>query len=191
MPRTRSALQIAPLMTCGLSLHRTSRRPPPPAKVFLLAGIAMMLSFTPSARAQEGPAPAETKFAPQGTVYAELFGSGVAYSLNFDYRGTRHLALRAGLEGWGGSGGGIFVFPFTASGLIGKRQHNFEIGGGPVLLAGTGDLHDFGTTIIGSAFVAYRMQPPEGGFFFRAGIGPLFNSSAFLIWPVISLGVSF
>ena len=156
----------------------------------LTAAVAMGF-LAPLVRAQEARAPGETTFTPQSTFYAELFGSGIAYSLNYDYRPAPHLALRAGIEGWGGTGGGIGIFPFTVSGLMGKRQHNFELGGGPVFIFGTGDLQDFNTTVIGSAFVAYRMQPPGGGFFFRCGMGPLFNGEGFLIWPVLSFGVSF
>ena len=160
-------------------------------RALVLAGAMASAVLATSVRAEKQAAPGETEFKPQSTFYAELLGSGIAYSLNYDYRAARNLALRAGGEGWGGTGGVVAIFPVTVSGLLGTGKNNFEFGGGPVFIFGTGDLHDFGTTVIGSAFVAYRMQPAEGGFFFRAGIGPLFNSNAFLIWPVLAFGVSF
>lgn len=159
--------------------------------IMMLVSAFVTPGIAAPAWAQQAGVTHEMKFAPQSTFYGELFGSAVVYSLNYDYRATRNLALRAGFAGWGGSGGALGIFPFTASGLIGKGKNSFEFGGGPVFLAGTGDLQDFDTHVFGSAFVAFRMQPPEGGFFFRAGIGPLFNNNSFLIWPVLSFGVSF
>jgi len=161
------------------------------ALVMMLVSAFLTVGIAAPSWAQQWGAAYQKEFVPQSTVYGELFGSALAYSLNYDYRATRNLALRVGFAGWGGAGGALGIFPFTASGLIGKGKNSLEVGGGPVFLTGTGDLRDFETHVFGSAFVAFRMQPPEGGFFFRAGIGPLFNKDLFLIWPVLSFGVSF
>jgi len=156
-----------------------------------IAGTLIALCATaPAGAVETGPA-GDSAFKPQGTFHVELFGSAVAYSLNYDYRPVRGAALRAGFEAWGGSGGAVFVVPLTASALLGRGKGCFEIGGGPVFLAGTGDVQDFSTNVLLSTFVAFRLQPPEGGFFMRAGMGPLFGGGDWLIWPVLSFGYSF
>jgi hypothetical protein len=158
----------------------------------LIAGAVFALFAVSPARAEPSGAAADSTFKPQGSFYVELLGSAVLYSFNYDYRFARGAAVRAGFEAWGGSGSAVFGFPLTVSALIGGRgKGSFEIGGGPVFLAGTDNLEDFDSEVIFSTFVAFRLQPPEGGFMMRAGIGPVFGGGEWLIWPALSFGYSF
>jgi len=160
--------------------------------ILIIAGALLALCAVAPARAEPSSAVADSTFKPQGTFYVELLGSGILYSFNYDYRWTRHAAIRGGVEAWGSSGSAAFAFPVTASALIGGRgKGSFEIGGGPVFLAGTEDLQDFEGEILFSTFLAFRLQPPQGGFFMRAGIGPVFGGGEWLIWPALSFGYSF
>lgn len=164
-------------------------RPRLPALI-LIAGTVLALFAVAPARAETS---ADSTFKPQGTFYVELLGSGIIYSFNYDHRVARHAALRAGIEAWGGNGGGVFAVPVTASALIGSGKGCFEIGGGPVFLGGAGTVsaEDFSDEILISTFVAFRLQPPQGGFFMRAGIGPVFGGGDWIIWPAVSFGYSF
>ena len=165
-------------------------RPRLPA--ILIAGTVLALFAAAPARAESSDAMADSTFQPQGTFHIELLGSAVLYSLNYDYRWTRYAAVRGGFEAWGSSAGAAFAFPLTASALIGGRgKGSFEIGGGPVFLAGTGEFQDFESEVIFSTFIAFRLQPPEGGFFMRAGLGPVFGGGEWIIWPALSFGYSF
>ena len=49
------------------------------ARKLMLAGAVAMALIAPSVQAQVEGAPGETKFAPQGTFYAELFNSEFVY----------------------------------------------------------------------------------------------------------------
>jgi len=166
-----------------------SRRLRTCSHIVFLACVSTALVHQP-ARAEETTATTGLKFVPQQSFYVELLGSAVAASLNYDFRPTRNLAVRGGFMGWGGSDDYILIFPVTVSALVGKNQHNFEFGGGPVFLAGE-EIADFNTDVIASFFMGYRLQPPAGGFLFRAGIGPLFGDGEWLIWPQFSFGVAF
>jgi len=157
----------------------------------IIAGTLLALCAVAPARAEQPGAVADSAFKPQGSFYVELLGSAIAYSFNYDYRVSRHAAFRAGVEAWGGSGGALFAFPVTASALVGRGKGSLEIGGGPVFLSGTEELRDLNAEVLFSTFVAFRLQPPEGGFFMRAGIGPVFADGEWLIWPALSFGHSF
>jgi hypothetical protein len=158
----------------------------------MIGGALLALCAVAPARAEPSGAAADSTFKPQGSFYVELLGSAVLYSFNYDYRMARHGSVRVGLEAWGGSGGAVFAIPLTASALLGSGKGCFEIGGGPVFLAGAGDVEDFTGEVLISTFVAFRLQPPESGFMMRAGIGPIFDSAGeWIIWPALSFGYSF
>ena len=142
--------------------------------------------------------------APAKAVYFELGGPGLA-SLNYDMRFTKSesgIGGRVGIGGFsiGGSGDrttAIFI-PIGVNYLIGKDERNyFELGGGvtPVIYTQTISYNSsseaFRTTF-GHLNIGYRMQPKDGGFFFRAAINPVFGKGFF--WPYyggIALGYKF
>jgi hypothetical protein len=85
----------------------------------------------------------------------------------------------------------IFI-PLGINYLLGKdEKHYFELGGGvtPVIVNDTysGTSDDFRSTF-GHLNIGYRVQPKEGGFFFRAAINPVFGKGFF--WPYYG-GVAF
>jgi hypothetical protein len=151
------------------------------------------------------PAPAsEPERAAKNAIYLELFGPAVFYSLNYE-RVFGQVAGRVGLGFFdtGSSNYKWFAVPLTATYLgIGSKTHMFEIGGGIVI-------HYFDNSVswgvissqykdamvLGALVCGYRFQPPNGGFFFRAGVSPVFGStggpSAFLPWPHVGLGATF
>jgi hypothetical protein len=152
--------------------------------------------FFLSAKAQYGKSEAT---APAKDVFFEIGGPGVA-SINYDMRFTKSESGIGGRIGFGGfcigSSGdratALFI-PIGINYLLGKDgKHYFELGGGvtPVIInssstAGTSD--NFRSTF-GHLNIGYRMQPSEGGFFFRATINPVFGKGFF--WPYYG-GVSF
>lgn len=140
---------------------------------------------------------------PAKAVYFELGGPGVA-SLNYDMRFGKTESGIGGRAGIGGFSLGAVDNRFTAifiplelNYIKSKNDRNyFELGGGitPVLVnesISTGDNERFRSTF-GHVTIGYRLQPKEGGFFFRAAITPIFNKNFF--WPYyggISLGYKF
>jgi len=161
------------------------------APALIIAGTLLVLCAVTPARAEPSGA-ADGDFQPQSSVYFELLGSGVIYSFNYDYRATRHVAVRAGFEAWWNSSDAGGAFPVTLSALIGAPgRGSFEIGGGAAFHVGVPFHQDFDPDVVFSTFVAYRLQPPEGGFFMRVGIGPVWGGGEFIVWPGLSLGYSF
>ncbi|MBN1620031.1 hypothetical protein JW890_04855 [candidate division WOR-3 bacterium] len=143
----------------------------------------------------------------KNAVYFEMFGPGILYSLNYEFRPVRPFSLRVGYSSWSMSTFFLFIdgwfrfqaFPVTASYLTGQANHSLEIGGGLVPMhieiEGTdfffGDEIDGSKTIfLGTGIFGYRYQPYKGAFV-RAAITPLFNSNNLLIYGGVSIGYSF
>lgn len=135
---------------------------------------------------------------PAKAVFFEIGGPGVA-SINYDMRFTKSESGIGGRIGFGGFSIGssgdrttaIFI-PIGVNYLLGKdEKHYFELGGGvtPVIINDTysGTSDDFRSTF-GHLNIGYRVQPKEGGFFFRAAINPVFGKGFF--WPYYG-GISF
>jgi hypothetical protein len=95
----------------------------------------------------------------------------------------------------------FLAVPITVSYLgLGTLKHMFELGGGATILY-VGGAADFvggnktsgsATGVAGVLILGYRYQPPDGGFFLRAGLSPLISSvGSFLPWPYVGLGATF
>jgi hypothetical protein len=139
-----------------------------------------------------------TDRAPQA-VYAELFGKGLFFTVNYDRRFSKRV------DGLGFSVGmgylkvddiGIFSLPVGLNYLLGKNGKYFEFGAGASYLsAKISDINnatEHGSTVIGTMTLGYRSQPIKGGFMFRAGFNPLIFRDQFLpYYPYVSLGYSF
>jgi hypothetical protein len=127
--------------------------------------------------------------------YVELGGPGVA-SVNYDMRFTKSNGGIGGRIGFGGSsfdGETALFFPLAINYLFGSDdKHFFEVGaGGTIVTYNTSyDAADNGTFTesFGHLYFGYRVQPPNGGFVFRAGICPLFGEGSFIPYYA---GVSF
>lgn len=130
--------------------------------------------------------------APAKVGFVELGGPGLA-SLNFDMRFTKAedgIGGRIGIGGFslGSSASGrstALFLPIGINYIKSKNSRNyFELGGGvtPVIISGdVAGTSDRFTSTFGWANLGYRMQPKEGGFFFRAAINPVFGKGFF--WP--------
>ena len=147
-------------------------------------------------------------FAQNNTIYFELLGNGLVYSLNYDRMVTDKISVRAGYGGLtvsqvSSTPGVLFedikitLIPVLANYLRGEGSHKLEVGGGIVLITVdyTGSMEDLDFKIgaEGSVFtgnVGYRYQKPEGGFFFKASLCPFFGET--MVTSVgLGLGYSF
>ena len=168
--------------------------PPPPPPVARPAPPAEPVEATPTERTANN------------ALYVEGLGAGLFYSLNFDHA-FGPVAGRAGIGYFAVSSSGSSTtwvsIPLTVSYLgIGGLKHMFEVGagvsinyfGGSVSFAGAGASAS-ATDVYGVIILGYRYQPPDGGFFLRAGLSPIFgggaNSAFFLPWPHLGLGATF
>ncbi|GHT38369.1 hypothetical protein AGMMS49965_01520 [Bacteroidia bacterium] len=143
----------------------------------------------------------------QQSVFFELMGQSIVYSVNYD---------RRFFEGDGGLGGHIglgyipvqdflglsevhfFSVPASVYYLIGKQGNYFEVGTGVSLLSivdTKGGFH-IGGNLLGTLCIGYRRQPLDKGLLFRAGITPFvaLNSSGLFglpFYPGMSFGYAF
>jgi hypothetical protein len=127
----------------------------------------------------------------KNTLYLELFGPGLLYSLNYEREIVDDVNLRIGFGGAAWQGAGYFVLPLgaTYSG-IGNELHHFEVGAtGTIIFAGD----SFGTasSFAFQPILGYRRQAEEGGYNFRAGLSPWISSNGIMPWGYVSFGFSF
>lgn len=132
----------------------------------------------------------------KNTLYLELLGPGLIYSINYE-RGIADFNLRIGLGGasWGGSGYLQVPIGFNYIGL-GNDVHHLELGA----TANITSVFYPGETVMAVTFspiIGYRRQPVGGGFNFRAGLSPIIAGAGegvtaigFLPWPYVSFGVT-
>jgi len=150
------------------------------------------------------PPPAPPERSAKEALYFEAFGPAFGYSLDYDHT-VGDWAGRIGVElapfhTW------LLAVPLTISFLgIGTKTHIVELGGGMAIWNAPLNQGSFGPTIVPTLIVGYRFQPPNGGFFFRAGLSPIFypfaasnsgggsRTSWELIpwWPHIGVGATF
>jgi len=195
----------AVVLSFSMSASAQDGAPPPVAPATPAAPAA-----APPAAAPAPAAPAEsspTERSANNALYVELLGAGLFYSLNYD-RAFGPIAGRIGIgyfsisgnSGNGGSSSSTFIsVPVTVSYLgIGSLKHMFEIGAGVSInyFGGGASFANVSTTasvteVFGTLVLGYRYQPPDGGFFLRAGIDPIIGNFGFLPWPYVGLGATF
>ncbi len=133
----------------------------------------------------------------QKTMYAELLGSGVFGSVNFDSRFSEKnsgLGFRVGL----GMIPDVIVIPLEVNGLAGKKKILFEYGIGisnGIFLKDKPDKTTFptGTTnigFIGFAKAGIRYQPQNKGIMFNLNWTPMVNSEE-IRWAWFGLGIGY
>lgn len=155
---------------------------------------------------------------PTQSVYLELGGAGLSYSLNYDFRFDKNninsWGMRVGASGYSLERESLFTFPVQATRLFGQEKHFFEVGGGFTVMAfkttnydyyysGSGggytqsvESEDFhfilpvngSPNVMGTLTFAYRRIPVNGGVMWRAALTPIFNSNG--LWPLFA-GISF
>lgn len=134
-------------------------------------------------------------------VFIELGGQGLTFTANYDTRfGNRRDGLggRAGIGYFAVDGDKITTIPVSLNYLLGKGNKFFEIGLGATFGSVNVESGDFlfedgtGSGLIGTMSFAYRVQPVDSGFSFRAGLSPIFNKDNFIpYFGGISLGYTF
>jgi hypothetical protein len=149
-----------------------------------------------------GTAAAQARALPSApnAVYLELAGNGLLYSLNYDRLLAPKIAARVGVMGLGAasdtSSAAVLAAPLMVSYLFGEGNSHFETGIGVMLAAGAVDeVEGFEdesfSGAVGTATVGYRYRRPGGGFVFRAGVTPFFNTSGIGPWIGLSFGYGF
>jgi len=129
-------------------------------------------------------------------VYAEIGGPGFA-SINYDMRFAKKedgFGFRAGIGGFTIDNTSMTFFPMALNYITSKDQKNyFELGLGvtPVSVTNGGNSSNLSSTF-GHMNIGYRLQPKSGGFFFRAGITPIFGNGFFFpYYAGLSFGYKF
>jgi len=136
-------------------------------------------------------------------VFIELGGQGILLTANYDTRFSNRrdgLGGRAGIGYIAADGDHATTIPLSLNYLLGKGNKFFEIGLGATMISSKVDFSFFddnsepekNSNVIGTMSFAYRVQPVDSGFSFRAGITPVFNSDFFIpYYGGISLGYTF
>jgi hypothetical protein len=200
---------VAPAPSAPLSAPNTAQStspaaaaapspPPPPSR-------------PPPPPAAEPPKPSETPAlrTASNVVFAEVLGSGLLYSLNYErIFDSLHVGIRGGasyfsypVSDYGKSGNlKLLTIPVVASYYLGMPKHKLQLGLGATFLY-TGVSSDStgtkfesdrsGAGIAVTAIIGYRYLPPAGGFTFGVAFTPLLRSGSFLPWGGAEAGYSF
>lgn len=156
-----------------------------------------------TAKAQESIPPSYSRNA----IYGELLGQGILYSINYDYRTSQHISIRAGLTSWF-IPGEIFLidgkvkfksFLLMGNYLTGNGNHHFEAGAGimPCHVSFNGreifwgeEINEEKTMLLYTITLGYRSQPMHG-LLFRIGLTPVFSFNGAGLIAGLSLGYAF
>ncbi len=174
---------------------------------------APLLIFAQVATETPAPPPLEAERGRERTaanvVFAEAFGSGLLYSVNYErIVDTWNIGLRGGVSyftyavsSYGASGNLTLVsLPLLASYYVGWRSHHLQLGLGATILYtevatdSTGTKFDgerSGLGIAATGVVGYRFIPRDGGISFGVGFTPLVRTSRFLPWGGANVGYAF
>ena len=174
-------------------------------RLALAAVCLSLISF--AARADpDYPAYAPEVRTARNTLYFELLGAGVIYSINYERFFNNDLNGRVGMmylsanssdNSGSSASAGLLIVPLTVSYMgFRKGPHGFELGAGIDIAyasasasSGGSTSFDSGSNILGTAIMGYRYAPLDGGFNFRAAFTPLFGKGGFLPWFGIAVGV--
>lgn len=162
-----------------------------------------------------GPPPTgEQERTANNAIYVDLLGPGLLYSIDYD-RAFGDFAVRVGFSYFslgvsataGNSGvsesASFMTFPITVSYIgIGSKKHIFELGAGATIISlGVGasvfgaeakaDATGNAIIVAPTAVLGYRLQPPDGGFFFHAGLAPqvFIGGQDVAVWPAPYVGL--
>jgi hypothetical protein len=208
-------LLVAPALAQDAPASDAAPPPAPPAAAQPLpqpagAPPAMMMQPAPmSLSAQAEPADK------QNSLYLELGGTSLLYSLNYERFLSPDFAVRVGFSYISVSAvatSGMSTESATASWatvpLMGEYlgirsgSHSLELGAGINFMYMSGHASTFestasftGVTAVPAANIGYRYSDPKGGFVFRAGYTPLFvvtgDDKTVISWFGTSFGYRF
>lgn len=132
------------------------------------------------------------------SLYLELGGNALLYSINYDKLISDDFGLRAGFMAFAAVGSSSAVVavgvPVLANYFVGEGNHRLELGLGFTYMAGSVGVADVaaeGSGIMPTGSIAYRYQPVDGGFFFKVGFSPIKTEYEFLPWGGLGLGYTF
>lgn len=126
----------------------------------------------------------------KNTLYLELFGPGLLYSLNYERR-IQDVNLRVGVGGAAWMGSGYLTIPVGATYTgVGNELHHLELGATVTFIL-AGDSFSTASTVAFQPIIGYRRQAREGGYSFRAGLSPWVSSNGILPWAYVSFGFGF
>ena len=136
------------------------------------------------------------------SVYLEILGNGVLYSVNYDRRFTDHVGGRLGFMIFSAESEdnpneriSVALIPVMVNFLVGTGSSRLELGIGPLFAAAAAETEE-PETISGAGLggvtttFGYRYQPTDGGFVFRVGLTPFYSDGPQL-WGGISVGYGF
>jgi hypothetical protein len=130
-------------------------------------------------------------------IYAELFGNGLFYSINYETRfsdAPNGFGAKAGLGVLPSDGSVVITVPIMANYLIGKEHHFLEIGAGMIYAHGLLNLindlsRDNG--VVATFSVAYKWRTSKG-LYGKIGYAPSFGGGLSVpIWPSLGIGYEF
>lgn len=167
----------------------------------LLVGVSWCITI-PNVQAQEALSKSSSDFA-RNSIFLEILGNGLLYSINYDHKIFDHLSARIGGMYLGVSerntdqSVSLLLVPVMANYLVGSGSSRLEIGAGLTFGSAGGNIDTAGGDFDEGGFAAftstigYRLQPTDGGFLFRIGFTPVFTANGFLPWAGLSLGGTF
>ena len=136
-----------------------------------------------------------TTTAARNSVFLEIGGNALLYSINYDRKISEHISLRTGVAGIPR----ISVISPTLSSpnminyTIGRGDERLEIGIGftaAITRTYVGEKDDTVTRagVAPTAALGYRYQPVEDGWFIRGSFTPVFSGEGPLAWVGFSIG---
>lgn len=143
------------------------------------------------------PARGEARSA-SSSVFVEVGGPGLLYSVNVDRMLTEMFSIRAGasyfqLHDLHDDHAGYVLAPIVGNLLLGGRDHKFELGVGAVpgwaIKLQEGDTSGFQLHEVVTA--GYRYAPREGGVGLRANIEAMRIVGVIVPWAATSVGWNF
>ncbi|HUX56074.1 MAG TPA: hypothetical protein VMV77_03820 [Bacteroidales bacterium] len=147
----------------------------------------------------------------RNAIYIEMLGQGIFYSVNYDYRLSRKISLRAGFTIWSINSIDFLLIQITdlkyksffvmGNYLTGTKSNHLELGLGlmPTFYSGDvsflyflkSDSRGYISELLGTATLGYRYQRDEGGFIFRISVAPIFSTSGAVLIGGLSIGFGF
>ena len=167
----------------------------------LLVGLSWCTTLS-EATAQEALSRRGSGNFARNSIFLELGGNGVFYSLNYDHKIFNHFSARIGgmYAPWedeiSSQNASLLLVPLMANYLVGNGSSRLEVGAGLTFGNISGNLDGFdefseGGVAAFTSTVGYRLQPTNGGFLFRIGYTPTFFSDGVLHFIGLSLGGTF
>lgn len=183
---------------------------PEPAQPTAQPASAPMM-MAPAQQPQDGVGFQMEKPAAQNSLYLELGGSSLAYSLNYERFVRPDVAIRVGFSymsvtataGTDSASASWLTIPVMAEYLgIHSGSHALELGAGVDFMYFSGKASTFDDSVmasgvfpVGAATIGYRYSDPKGGFLFRAAYTPLIIVSSetkeVVHWAGVSFGYRF